>query len=175
MGESTELVLGEGITPLAVSSPTDCNINNAELSLNVVSQAGLITVDENCSVRDLSLPGDITIFTNLGSSMELDDFLLPENLINNSGFAEADVQPVFIDVCTVINVSYEDVLIDSGNVVIIEREWILINWFTGESIEHKQTINIVPEQVWICDTLPCLLYTSPSPRDATLSRMPSSA
>ena len=24
-------------------------------------------------------------------------------------------------------------------------------------------------------TLPCLLYTSPSPRDATLSRMPSSA
>ena len=26
----------------------------------------------------------------------------------------------------------------------------------------------------IC-TMPCLLYTSPSPRDATLSRMPSSA
>ena len=26
-----------------------------------------------------------------------------------------------------------------------------------------------------CDILPCLLYTSPSPRDATLSRMPSSA
>ena len=25
------------------------------------------------------------------------------------------------------------------------------------------------------DSLPCLLYTSPSPRDATLSRMPSSA
>ena len=28
---------------------------------------------------------------------------------------------------------------------------------------------VVPE--WVC----CLLYTSPSPRDATLSRMPSSA
>ena len=26
-----------------------------------------------------------------------------------------------------------------------------------------------------CDTISCLLYTSPSPRDATLSRMPSSA
>ena len=26
-----------------------------------------------------------------------------------------------------------------------------------------------------CDITPCLLYTSPSPRDATLSRMPSSA
>ena len=32
---------------------------------------------------------------------------------------------------------------------------------------------------WVCDPVvgdyPCLLYTSPSPRDATLSRMPSSA
>ena len=27
----------------------------------------------------------------------------------------------------------------------------------------------------IADNFPCLLYTSPSPRDATLSRMPSSA
>ena len=29
--------------------------------------------------------------------------------------------------------------------------------------------------VELCDFIPCLLYTSPSPRDATLSRMPSSA
>ena len=28
---------------------------------------------------------------------------------------------------------------------------------------------------WECIDNPCLLYTSPSPRDATLSRMPSSA
>ena len=28
---------------------------------------------------------------------------------------------------------------------------------------------------WDTHILPCLLYTSPSPRDATLSRMPSSA
>ena len=27
----------------------------------------------------------------------------------------------------------------------------------------------------LSDNMPCLLYTSPSPRDATLSRMPSSA
>ena len=31
--------------------------------------------------------------------------------------------------------------------------------------------NIEPEK----EVTPCLLYTSPSPRDATLSRMPSSA
>ena len=28
---------------------------------------------------------------------------------------------------------------------------------------------------WIAEVMYCLLYTSPSPRDATLSRMPSSA
>ena len=35
-----------------------------------------------------------------------------------------------------------------------------------------------PDRLWatvICSLLVCLLYTSPSPRDATLSRMPSSA
>ena len=30
-------------------------------------------------------------------------------------------------------------------------------------------------QQWLGNDYPCLLYTSPSPRDATLSRMPSSA
>ena len=39
-----------------------------------------------------------------------------------------------------------------------------------------QPFNIMPDgtlQNWLGDI--CLLYTSPSPRDATLSRMPSSA
>ena len=35
----------------------------------------------------------------------------------------------------------------------------------------KKTSELIP----LCHPLPCLLYTSPSPRDATLSRMPSSA
>ena len=35
-----------------------------------------------------------------------------------------------------------------------------------------QKLNTIKE---IRDANPCLLYTSPSPRDATLSRMPSSA
>ena len=33
----------------------------------------------------------------------------------------------------------------------------------------------VPDRVLRAMDYPCLLYTSPSPRDATLSRMPSSA
>ena len=34
---------------------------------------------------------------------------------------------------------------------------------------------IMPEQAMAGPAFTCLLYTSPSPRDATLSRMPSSA
>ena len=34
---------------------------------------------------------------------------------------------------------------------------------------------IAEEAIWIDHSTTCLLYTSPSPRDATLSRMPSSA
>ena len=33
----------------------------------------------------------------------------------------------------------------------------------------------LPAQAVMAPVMPCLLYTSPSPRDATLSRMPSSA
>ena len=42
-----------------------------------------------------------------------------------------------------------------------------------EAIERGSRLDLrYDEQVW---RLSCLLYTSPSPRDATLSRMPSSA
>ena len=39
----------------------------------------------------------------------------------------------------------------------------------GELMQFPQAIN------WMRTSLPCLLYTSPSPRDGLLSRMPSSA
>ena len=38
-----------------------------------------------------------------------------------------------------------------------------------------QAKRFVMEAIDLSRSLPCLLYTSPSPRDATLSRMPSSA
>ena len=40
---------------------------------------------------------------------------------------------------------------------------------------HKKSIANAPAGAFAIDFLCCLLYTSPSPRDATLSRMPSSA
>ena len=45
----------------------------------------------------------------------------------------------------------------------------------GKEVRGKQRISIVPEDGSEPSNYFCLLYTSPSPRDATLSRMPSSA
>ena len=40
----------------------------------------------------------------------------------------------------------------------------------GQSIGYRYDVNLLPDYTKIC-----LLYTSPSPRDGLLSRMPSSA
>ena len=40
---------------------------------------------------------------------------------------------------------------------------------------ERNTIKRLDRGGVLTETIPCLLYTSPSPRDATLSRMPSSA
>ena len=44
-----------------------------------------------------------------------------------------------------------------------------------QQIGTPQEIYDKPNSVFVADFIGCLLYTSPSPRDATLSRMPSSA
>ena len=46
----------------------------------------------------------------------------------------------------------------------------------GQSLRYQTIENIDFDNVdFIFNCLPCLLYTSPSPRDRSLSRMPSSA
>ena len=44
----------------------------------------------------------------------------------------------------------------------------------NKNLRIKRVVNNMPYACLI-ELFPCLLYTSPSPRDATLSRMPSSA
>ena len=46
--------------------------------------------------------------------------------------------------------------------------------FDVNKLEYNTIENKITERI-VTDTSNCLLYTSPSPRDATLSRMPSSA
>ena len=45
----------------------------------------------------------------------------------------------------------------------------------GSNVEKDGTAGVVESTKAASDVYTCLLYTSPSPRDATLSRMPSSA
>ena len=45
---------------------------------------------------------------------------------------------------------------------------------TGSAQQITGLATIITLGIWLV-TINCLLYTSPSPRDATLSRMPSSA
>ena len=47
--------------------------------------------------------------------------------------------------------------------------------YTGESYDAAALIVLAMQAGNSADRSSCLLYTSPSPRDATLSRMPSSA
>ena len=46
---------------------------------------------------------------------------------------------------------------------------------TGYAIRTVNVVDTINPVVTVTGDNPCLLYTSPSPRDATLSRMPSSA
>ena len=51
-----------------------------------------------------------------------------------------------------------------------------ISWYRGIYMEVAEAIDSFNWKHWKnINDQPCLLYTSPSPRDATLSRMPSSA
>ena len=52
------------------------------------------------------------------------------------------------------------------------RWWLEFMPYVPEGGTERDYRNI---KIFMCPSYPCLLYTSPSPRDATLSRMPSSA
>ena len=70
----------------------------------------------------------------------------------------------------------------SGDIIIVDASWAIANDVERARAAHES--ERIPNATFydhdeVCDLsspLPhCLLYTSPSPRDATLSRMPSSA
>ena len=50
-----------------------------------------------------------------------------------------------------------------------------MNSATAEAVGRHGRIDVAVNYAGYAQSTPCLLYTSPSPRDATLSRMPSSA
>ena len=68
-------------------------------------------------------------------------------------------------------------------VILVALLVVAIGWFSTNSVPLDAIPNVGDNQVIVLADWPgqspkdvdCLLYTSPSPRDATLSRMPSSA
>ena len=79
------------------------------------------------------------------------------------------------DVCgTTYEVSLTETTADQGcGLSVLTRTWTAFDacgneYTTTQQINQKESVGIFLYNI-------CLLYTSPSPRDATLSRMPSSA
>ena len=88
--------------------------------------------------------------------------------INNKGnlIVGAEFSPNLFDSCTT------GILTVDGNLFLSNSTFQKCN--TGIVSSNNESVEIVGINFNECNT-GCLLYTSPSPRDATLSRMPSSA
>ena len=124
------------------------------LSLLIISSSGCLSgeVDEFYG-EDISPP------------ISVDDFVLVDengDTVSMSDFEGKVVVVAFLftrcpDICPVV----------SANLAFVEQE---LGDLHGSSVQIL-TVTVDP---WT-DNASCLLYTSPSPRDATLSRMPSSA
>ena len=69
------------------------------------------------------------------------------------------------------NISYSKLLEDFNMSHLVERDVASLSDGQKKCISLLR-LNFTESKIWYLD---CLLYTSPSPRDATLSRMPSSA
>ena len=63
---------------------------------------------------------------------------------------------------------------DENNETMSLQGWATINNQTNTDFEDAE-LSVIAGQIGNQNNRNCLLYTSPSPRDATLSRMPSSA
>ena len=124
----------------------------------------------------------------------------PENLEMTPGVNPLDARPQLIrnDECDIIAMNFEDFdlpVVGNTECRRILRTWTItdhcqfeIDNSTGTPLagfwQFTQLIKITDNEAPVLncspvaaieDANPCLLYTSPSPRDATLSRMPSSA
>ena len=59
--------------------------------------------------------------------------------------------------------------------IVFEDAFSITNFLRKDELSDLQIAQLQEIQTRLLTKEPCLLYTSPSPRDATLSRMPSSA
>ena len=96
----------------------------------------------------------------------------PENNVENNNFDPEPFQDITIE--SLLHLLTMDELRDKNEIVFTSNsnDSIIINFELWEETARKRA----QDTFYFADEYNiCLLYTSPSPRDATLSRMPSSA
>ena len=131
-----------------------------------------VTLESNSLFRELDQNGDGSLNSAERSSFDEVIALLDDNA---SGTLEASEVPVLLRVCVARGAIAHEVL--SGSVSItrqsdrkVKQKGKLVppDWFASMDKDGDQMLTRD-------EFLGCLLYTSPSPRDGLLSRMPSSA
>lgn len=97
-------------------------------------------------------PCDLTIPSNC----ELPDIsYTPEYLVEAGLATEQDASPaVFNEACYQTSSAYYDIITYHPGAVIIERNWAIILWSTGDVWEYVQYLTVAGELATICDTLP---------------------
>ena len=103
-----------------------------------------------------------------------------ELIVSEAGFYQVQIQDPVTGVL-VFSEAVEITIMDSESAFDFVADYInvqpdeLINFEITTSLPSNFSWNFGENDLATAINDPCLLYTSPSPRDATLSRMPSSA
>ena len=117
-------------------------------------QSGMDRVNEAASLLQIS--DDETILNLQG-----DEPLMPENIMIETGNSIRSNINIATAACVL---SDKNEIIDPNNVKVVTTNNNYAHYFSRSLIPHSNEVSNI-----------CLLYTSPSPRDGLLSRMPSSA
>ena len=141
----------------------------------VINYEGSPVMIETLSVSTPSARGAATLYKfrarNLITKQKVDITLKGGESLPEADFDRRDVKMMYTDpthIHLLDQESYEQYSIELENV---SQEMPYIT----EELEGMQALIYNDECVGVKVPSTCLLYTSPSPRDATLSRMPSSA
>ena len=146
--------------------PTSCVVNNVKLQ--VITSGGFAAAYQQLAPQFTALSG-IDIETSFGSSSGGAPDSIPERLKRSEHF---DV--------LILSRSSLDRLTTAGYVIPDSRT-NLVKSLIGMAVKQGaakpdiSTQKAFIDQLMQAESIGCLLYTSPSPRDRSLSRMPSSA
>ena len=105
--------------------------------------------------------------------IERNKILTEERLINKINFFPGFVNQDNVSISSLITNTSGDFKITIDRTQVIDEESIIV-WINDADFMRLYDWPVIKSHK-ICIIYPCLLYTSPSPRDLSTSRMPSSA